>query len=119
MEGPAFRMGRTTTMRAASRPRLLPRLAVAALLAVALGYLPHHLYGRSGLARLFELRRGAAELHRRNEAARAENARLRAQAAALKSDPRALERVARDELGLVKRGEIVYQFAPEPTEGRR
>jgi len=106
-------------MPAHSKPRLLPRLGVAAVLAVALGYLPHHVYGRSGLSRLFDLRRTAAELHRRNEAARAENARLRAQAAALKSDPRALERVARDELGLVKKGEILYQFAPDPKEANR
>jgi len=103
----------------ARRPRLVSRLAIAFVLAVALGYLPHQIYGRSGLARLFELRRGTAELHRRNEAARAENARLRAQAAALRSDPRVLEGVARDELGLVKKGEIVYQFPPEPQESTR
>src|SRR5437660_1079160 len=106
-------MGRTTAMPAPS-PRWLSRLAIAFALAVALGYLPHHIYGKTGLARLFELRRGATELHRRNEAARAENARLRVQAAALKSDPRALERVARDELGLVKKGEIIYQFPTAP-----
>ena len=32
---------------------------------------------------------------------------------ALKTDPSALERVARDELGMVREGEIVFQFSGE------
>jgi cell division protein FtsB len=80
------------------------------LLALALGYVPHQVYGRTGLAHLAELRRTRDDLRRRNEAARADHARLREQAAALRSDPRALERVARDELGLVKQGETVYEL---------
>jgi cell division protein FtsB len=89
--------------------RTVKRVAVAFLLALALGYVPHQVYGRSGLARLFALRRTVGELRRSNEAARVENLRLREQAAALKNDPRAIERVARDELGLVGRGETVYE----------
>ncbi|HJZ83982.1 MAG TPA: septum formation initiator family protein [Polyangia bacterium] len=100
-------------------PRLLSRLALACALAVALGYLPHQIYGRTGLRRLIELRRSLADLHRRSEAARAEHARLRAQAAALKGDPRAVERVARDELGLVKKGDVIYQFPPAATAAAR
>lgn len=44
---------------------------------------------------------------------------LRAEARALKHDPTQVERVARDQLGLVRRTEIVFQFRPSahaPTE---
>jgi cell division protein FtsB len=111
-------MGRTSFMTARSAPgaqpgpRWLRRVALACGLALLLGYVPHHVYGRTGLARLLELRHSLAELRRKNNEARAENTRLRGEAAALKGDPRALERVARDELGLVKQGETVYEFAP-------
>ena len=85
-------------------------MGLAALLALLLGYAPHHVYGKTGLARLFELRRALADQRLRNAAARLENARARAESAALRSDPRAIERVARDELSLVKPGEIVYEI---------
>ena len=91
-------------------PSWIRRVALAFALAAALGYIPHHIYGRTGLARLFELGRTLGDLRRQAMEARADHARLAAQAAALRSDPHAMERVARDELGLVKPGEIVYQF---------
>jgi cell division protein FtsB len=94
-------------------PRWFKRVAIAFLLALALGYVPHQVYGRTGLAHLYELRRTRNELRKRNETLRADNARLREQSAALKSDPRALERVARDELGLVKQGETVYELGAQ------
>jgi cell division protein FtsB len=95
-------------VRRASWPR---RLAVASLLAAAFGYVPHHLFGRTGLAHVLELERNVAELRRVRDRARVENDQLAAQAAFLRDDPRALERVARDELGLVRTGEILYQVA--------
>src|SRR5262249_33515042 len=69
-------------------PRLLSRLALACALAVALGYLPHQIYGRTGLPRLIELRRSLADPHRRSAAARAQQARPRAPAAARQGRPR-------------------------------
>jgi cell division protein FtsB len=91
-------------------PRWAVRLALAFALAFGLGYLPHHLYSRTGLLRLMQLQRSLTQLRGRNQAARAENTELRARAAALRADTAALERVARDELGLVKSGEILYQL---------
>ena len=39
-----------------------------------------------------------------------ENRRLKKEAGALKSDPEHIEKLARERLGLVKEGEIVYQY---------
>jgi cell division protein FtsB len=96
------------------------RLGIAALLAVALGYVPYHLYGSSGLARYMRLKSERDALHEANLKLHVENQRLRGELDALSDDEgnlsrSAVERAARDELGLVKPGEVVYQVA-EPSQ---
>jgi cell division protein FtsB len=95
------------------------RLGISALLAVALGYVPYHLYGSSGLARYMRLKQERNALHEANLKLHVENQRLRGELEALSDDAgdlsrAAVERAARDELGLVKPGEVVYQVA-EPS----
>ncbi|HEX4459797.1 MAG TPA: septum formation initiator family protein [Polyangia bacterium] len=91
------------------------RLGVAALVAVALGYVPYHLYGSSGLAHYVKLERERDALHEANLKTHAANQQLRAELEALGDgetdglSPAAVERAARDELGLVKTGEVVYK----------
>ncbi len=86
------------------------RIAVALGVAVALGWLPYQAYGRSGLARLVKLRGELQGLREECAGLRAANARLRAEVARYEEDPdAAIERAARDELGLVKPGEIVFR----------
>jgi len=96
----------------------LRRLAFAVSLAVALGYVPYHLYASSGLARFLKLRGERDALHDANLKLYEENQRLRAELGALEGgDPdgneplsaAAVERAARDELGLVKPGEVVFK----------
>ena len=100
------------------------RLGIAALVAVALGWVPYHLYGSSGLARLMRLRAERDALHEGNLKVHAENQRLRDELEALSDDNgelsrAAVERAARDELGLVKPGEVVYQVnEAAPAEPR-
>jgi cell division protein FtsB len=101
------------------------RVAAAATVTFALGYIPYHVYARSGLARTLTLRRDLAALHARNRELRADNERLAREAEALRSDPAAIERVARAELGWVRPGEIVVDLAtlsptlPPPAAARR
>lgn len=92
------------------------RGAAAALVMVALGYIPYHVYARSGLARTLELRRDLVTLRARNAQLAAENDRLAREADSLRSDPAALERVARNELGWVRPGEIVVDLGPAATD---
>ena len=97
------------------------RLGVAALVALALGYVPYHLYGSSGLARYVKLKRERDALHDTNRNLYDANQRLRAQLSALTDGDSdalsrgAVERAARDELGLVKPGEVVYKVGAEAT----
>ena len=91
-------------------PRWVLRLLAAAALAAGIGYLPLRVIGGGGIQRARLLTADLARLRQKVEAQRQENARLREEAAGLREDPRAIERVARDELGWVREGEIVFQF---------
>jgi cell division protein FtsB len=86
--------------------RVLP-LAVLALAAISV---PTLMLSATGLPRLQSLR---------DEKVRADDEvshlsqdiwELRAEVARIKDDPAAVERAARDELGLVRRTEVVFQF---------
>jgi cell division protein FtsB len=99
----------------------LRRLGIAALVAVALGYVPYHLYGSSGLARYLKLKGERDALHDANLKLYQANQQLRAQLESLSDEQGnlsaiAIERAARDELGLVKAGELVYQVGDAPAE---
>jgi len=63
-----------------------------------------------GLPRHRRLQLEAVRLAAENAALSAENSRLAAEARALRTDPAALERAAREELRLVRPGEIIYRL---------
>jgi cell division protein FtsB len=90
--------------------RWVARGVVAVALAFAFGYLPYKVYGGAGIGRLGHLKRELGELKARNQVTAAENARLREEVHALRHDLGAVERVAREELGLVRPGEMVFQI---------
>lgn len=101
---------------AAARTVWLSRLGIALVVAVALGYVPYHLYSSSGLAHYLALSNERSELHQENLKLLDQNHRLRAELDAI-LDPgtenlskAAVERAARDELGLVKPGEVVFEL---------
>ena len=97
----------------------VPRLFAALVVALALGWLPFQLFGRSGLSRLIKLRAEVTALHAANAALRARNTTLRAELALYDDDALgAVERIARDELGLVKPGEIVFKVEDDARQAR-
>jgi cell division protein FtsB len=93
-----------------SKKNWILRGLAAVLLAVTFGYVPYHLYARSGYARYRELRRDWATAQIRNARMRAENERLAREVEALRTDPRVLEQVARADMGWVRPGEILFDF---------
>jgi len=82
------------------------RLPIAAGSVAVLGILGYvYLGGSHGLIRILELQAKREIILRENRQ--------------LREDPAAIERVAREELGMVKDGEIVYRFVkPEPDSAR-
>ena len=78
--------------------------SVIAIIALVVG----SLFGYRGILQLMAQRQRALELAREIEDIRAENVRLAAEIRALRTDPRAIERIAREQLGLARPGETVF-----------
>jgi cell division protein FtsB len=111
---------RPASSRMAARRRVwIFRAVAAALLALTFGYLPYHIYARSGFARYLHLRADLTAIHAQNARLKAENDRLVREAEALEADLRALERVARVELGWVRPGEVIFDLEPERRTPRK
>jgi len=81
-----------------------------AVLAVAAISVPMLMLSATGLPRLQGLRE--EQVRADDEVSRLSQQiwELRAEVARIKDDPAAVERAARDELGLVRRTEVVFQF---------
>lgn len=67
-------------------------------------------FAEGGFRRYVRLSNDVRTLKDRNQRLTDDNARLRREVDALRSDPRAIERAAREELGLVRPGEIVFSL---------
>lgn len=85
-----------------------PRLMVVAILLVLL--VAASLVGDRGLLRLYQMHRTRAALTQEIEQLTATNAALAEEVRALRSDPGRVEVIAREELGLVRPEEMVYEF---------
>jgi len=68
------------------------------------------LLGEMGLLNAIKLRKTREAMHNEVAALDAENKRLLDQIDALRNDAETIEGLARGELGLVKEGELVYEF---------
>ena len=93
------------------------RLAAAAVVVFVLAYVPVPRLRALRPARTrSSLRRDLIALHAHNQELAAENERLAREAEALRDDPAAIERVARDELGWVRAGEVVVDLSARPGQ---
>jgi cell division protein FtsB len=75
------------------------------------GMLLFALFGSRGLIQVYKLKDDQNRIQLSNTQLRGENRRLTEQIGRLQHNKEEVEKVAREELGLVKKGEIVYQFA--------
>jgi cell division protein FtsL len=92
-----------------SRMPLVPIVIIVLMLAVAL-------FGEKGVLRMLQARRQRADLEQQVARQEDTNRRLQAEAQRLQSDRRYIENIARQELGMVKEDEIVYQFPDDSAE---
>lgn len=97
------------------------RIFQLSLVFVTLVLLLNALVGDRGLMETLRARREHQELVTTIERLRAEKARLQEEARRLQSDPATIEALARQELGLVKPGELLFiirDSRPAATSGR-
>jgi cell division protein FtsB len=84
------------------------KAAVLGCVIVVIAFVLGALFGDRGILHLAEKRRRALALEQEIARLEGENRRLAASIDWLRKDPRAVEAIAREELGLVKPGETVF-----------
>jgi cell division protein FtsB len=90
------------------------KIATAAVVVVmvVLGY--HAIFGANGLLMYQKKRQMSRELATQNQSLNEENAVLEQQIKGLKSDPKMIEKEARERLRYARPGEVIYTI-PAPT----
>lgn len=68
------------------------------------------IFGNQGLIKLYKVSIEKEKIALQNRVISEENQRLKEEIEMLKTDNRYLERIAREELGMIGRNETVYQF---------
>jgi cell division protein FtsB len=103
--------------RVATWPRVHPRLTVftqrvlpIAMLTLALVSVPILILEPQGLPRLKSLERELTDVTTENDELKRDVAKLHVEVKELRDNPAAVERIARDQLGLVRKSEVVFQF---------
>ena len=89
---------------------MLQRTLPIAMLSLALVAVPVLVLQPEGLPRLRGLQKELDQVDKENDELKREVTRLRVEVQQLRDDPAAVERIARDELGMVRKSEVVFQF---------
>lgn len=98
------------------RPLVRRRLAVAAVAVLALGLAVFA--GRNTIA-LWQMQREIAAAERDVARLSAQQKKLEELAERLRSDPASIEKVAREEMGMVREGATVLKFPSQPPPPNR
>jgi cell division protein FtsB len=81
-----------------------------AVLTISLVTVPVLVLEPQGVPRMRSLEKELAGVQAENAELRRDVAKLRTEVKDLREDPQAVERIAREQLGLVRKSEIVFQF---------
>jgi len=92
------------------------KIATAAVVVVmvVLGY--HAIFGANGLLMYHKKRQMSRELATQNQSLNEENAVLEQQIKGLKSDPKMIEKEARERLRYARPGEVIYTIPAPPSQ---
>lgn len=76
-------------------------------------------FGSHGIVQRIQLQDRISQLQQQIEAVKADNDRLKLEAKALESDPKMIEKVAREKYGMSREGETVYRIRkPDEQSGQ-
>lgn len=81
-----------------------------AVLTISLIAVPVLVLQPEGMPRMRALEKELADVETENAELRRDVARLRTEVKDLRENPAAVERIAREQLGLVRKSEVVFQF---------
>lgn len=92
---------------------LVERVLPIVVLALAVAGAPVLIFSPEGLPRLRAVEKELGAVAQENAQLRRQIEQLRGRAARLRDDPTAIEQLARQDLGLVRPNEVVFQFPVE------
>ena len=101
-----------------SEPGARRKAWVLGTLIAAVSLLVGSVFGDRGYLNLVEKRKRVDELRLEIDSLRSDNARLASEIMALRSSPQAIERLAREELGLARADETVFLIREQDDSGR-
>lgn len=104
-----------------SKPKKRPRYRRALiLLAIALSVLAGNaIFGKGGLRALLEARRENQGIEQEIERLEEENRQLEGEIQGLRSDPAAIEKLAREQMRMAKPDEIIFTLPDEQSQENR
>jgi cell division protein FtsB len=73
-------------------------------------------FGTHGVLAMRRSQKQATEIEKKIDQLNTENAQLEGKVKALKTDPEAIEKIAREEMGLAKQGEYIFKVAPQTPD---
>jgi cell division protein FtsB len=73
-------------------------------------------FGNHGVLAMRRAQQEARAVQRQINQMNEENRELEAKVKALKTDPQAIERIAREEMGLARPGEYIFKLPPKPGD---
>ncbi|HZQ21317.1 MAG TPA: septum formation initiator family protein [Terriglobales bacterium] len=94
------------------------RLATAAVVSLTVWLFLHVTFGANGMVVYRQKRAELQSLRQENEQLQKENARFSEQIKALKSDPKMIEKEAREQLHYARPGEVVYVAPALPAAAK-
>lgn len=74
------------------------------------------IFGTHGVLAMRRSQREAAEIRKEIQKLNDENRRLQDRVKDLKSDPQAIEQIAREEMGLARPGELIFKLPPKNSD---
>jgi len=93
--------------------RWAARLAAAFALAVSLAYVPYRLLDPAAKKQIYDLRHQLEQTREATAELERENLDLAREVDALRNDPSAVADIARDDLGMVREGELLIRLEAE------
>jgi cell division protein FtsB len=73
-------------------------------------------FGTHGVLAMRRAQKEAATVKKEIDQINEENRQLQDRVKSLKTDPQAIERIAREEMGLARPGEYIFKTSPRPTD---
>jgi cell division protein FtsB len=82
---------------------------------ILLAIFVHDLLGEHGFLAMRRMQREVERLNTEIRQLNEENQKLADHVQALKTDPKTIERIAREEMGLARPGELIFKLPPKPS----